>query len=104
MFADTVVLPKGVHNILHKLTGQSRSDIALSLVIKEFVRLSKKEAHEQIAGFEKKYNMTFSEFEKACEDGRISDPYSYEVETDDFEWEAAITELKALEEISEWLV
>jgi len=104
MFAETVILPKGIHNVLQKLTGQSRSDIALSLAIKELVRLSKKEAQAQIANFEDKYKMNFSEFEKACEDGRISDPFSYEVEKDDFEWEAAVTDLNALEEISQWLV
>ncbi|MEW6405922.1 MAG: hypothetical protein AB1649_29390 [Chloroflexota bacterium] len=101
---DTVVLPKSVHNILSRLTGQSRSDIALSLAIKDLVRLRLSEAQSRIAEFEKKYGMTFSEFEEACENGKIQDPYSYEVEKDDWEWEAAVTDLETLEEISRWLI
>ncbi len=101
---ETVVLPKSVHNVLSRLTGQSRSDIALSLAIKDLVRLRLSEAQARIAEFEKKYNMTFSEFEEACENGKIQDPYSYEVEKDDWEWEAAVTDMESLEEISRWLI
>lgn len=101
---DTVVLPKSVHNVLSRLTGQSRSDIALSLAIKDLVRLRVIETQTRIAEFEKKYGMTFSEFEEDCENGTIYDPYSYEIEKDDFEWEAAVTDLETLEEISQWLV
>ena len=101
---ETVVLPKSVHNVLSRLTGQSRSDIALSLAIKDLVRLRLNEVQAQIAEFEKKYGMTFPEFQEACEKGKIQDPYSYEVEKDDWEWEAATTDLETLEEISQWLV
>lgn len=101
---ETVVHPKSVHNVLSRLTGQSRSDIALSLAIKDLVRLRLSEAQARIAEFEKKYGMTFPEFEEACENGKIQDPYSYEVEKDDWEWEAAVTDLETLEEISRWLV
>jgi len=104
MITEPVVIPKGTHNVLKKLTGQTRPDIALALAIKDLVRLRTKEEQEQIAFFENKYKMTFVEFEKACEDGRVKDPYSYEVEQDGFEWEAAITELDALEEVSQWIV
>ncbi len=104
MVVEQVVIPKGVYNILRRLTGQSRPDVALSLAIKELVRLSMKETKAQITNFESKYGMTFTEFEKACDDGRIKDPFSYEVEKDDFEWEAAITDLASLEEMSQWIV
>ena len=104
MATEMLVLPKGAYNILHRLTGASRPDVALSLALKDLVRLRMDEAQVHIAAFEQKYGMSFTEFEKACEDGRIPDPYSYEVEKDDFEWEAAITDRAALEEISEWLV
>ena len=104
MAAEMVIIPKGTHNILRKLTGQSRPDVALSLAIKDLVRLRVKEAKERIKSFENKYGMAFPEFEQACDNGRIKDPFSYEVEKDDFEWEAAITELAALEEISQWIV
>ncbi len=104
MVTDTVIIPKSIHNVLWRLTGQTRSDVALLLAIKDLVRLRVNEAQSRIAKFEKKYGMTFSEFEEACENGKIPDPYSYEVEKDDLEWEAATTDLETLEEISQWLV
>jgi hypothetical protein len=104
MVAETVVIPKAMHNILRRLTGQSRPDVALSLAIKDLVHLRMEAVKTRIDGFEKKYGMTFSEFEKACEDGRIRDPYSYEVEKDDLEWEAAVTDRAVLEEILQWMV
>ena len=104
MAVDMVIIPKSMHNVLQRLTGQSRPDIALSLALKVLVRLRMDEAQSRMAGFEKKYGMTFSEFEEACENGKIPGPFSYEVEKDDWEWEAAITDRASLEEISQWLV
>jgi hypothetical protein len=99
-----VVLSKGAYNILHKLTGEERPEVALWLAIKELVRLSVKETQEQIAAFEKKYGMNYAEFESAWKDGRIKEPYSYPVEQDYMQWETAQAELKLLVEITEWLV
>lgn len=48
--------------------------------------------------------MTFPQFEEACRDGRIKNPYSYEVEKDDWEWETAIEDHKLLDEIYRWLI
>jgi len=104
MATDMVILPKSIHNILERLTGQSRPEIALSLALKDLVRLRSDEAQTRIAQFEKKYGMDFSEFETACKEGKITNPFSYSVEKDDWEWEAAITDRAALEEISQWLV
>ena len=102
--ADTVILPKGTQNILQKLTGQSRSDIALSLVIKEFVHLRVESTKAKIAAYEQKYGMTFPEFEEGWKNGKIKDPYSYSIEQDYMQWETALADLKLLEEILEWQV
>lgn len=104
MIAENLVLPKPIHNLVRRLTGQSRPDLALSLALKDLVRLRIKEAESKIAVFEKKYSMTFQEFEKAWNDGKIEDPYSYPVEQDYFEWEAFVSELESLQEIGQWLV
>ncbi|MBI5840829.1 MAG: hypothetical protein HZB19_12070 [Chloroflexi bacterium] len=104
MVTEMVVIPKSAQNILQRLTGQSRPDIALSLALKDLVRLRLDETQARIKEFEKKYGMTFSEFQVAWENGQIKDPYSYEVEKDDFEWEAAISDRTVLEEISQWLL
>ncbi len=99
-----VILSKGAYNILRKLTGADRPEVALWLAIKELVRLSMKETQEQIAAFEKKYGMNYAEFEIAWKDGAIKDPYAYPVEQDYMQWETAQAELKELIEITEWLV
>ena len=104
MVTELVVLPKSAQNILQRLTGQSRPDIALSLALKDLVRLRLDETQTRIKEFEKKYGMTFSKFQAAWENGQIKDPYSYDVEKDDFEWEAAISDRTVLEEISQWLI
>jgi len=104
MATDMVVIPKSTHNILQRLTGQSRPDIALSLALKDLVRLRMGEAQSHSAEFEKKYGMTFSEFEQAWEGGKIKDAYSYPIEQDYMEWEATIKDLEVLQEISQWQV
>jgi hypothetical protein len=100
--ADTVIIPKGSQNILRKLTGQLRPDIALSLAIKELVHFRMEATKAKIAAYEQKYGMTYSEFEQAWKDEKIEDPYSYPVEQDYMQWETALIDLKSLEEILEW--
>jgi hypothetical protein len=103
MIVDSLVLPKATYNLVKRLTGQSRPDLALSLALKDLIRLRIKEAESHIAVFEKKYAMTFREFESAWKNGKIDDPYSYPVEQDYFEWEAFVSELEGLQEISQWM-
>ena len=101
---ETLVIPKPVHNLLTRLTGESRPDVSLSLALKDLVRLRISEARSKIAIFERKYGMEFAAFEQAHKAGKIPEAHSYAVEQDDWEWEAATTDLTALEEVAEWLV
>jgi hypothetical protein len=101
---ETLVIPKPVHNLLTRLTGESRPDVSLSLALKDLVRLRISEARSKIAVFERKYGMEFAAFEQARKTGKIPEAHSYAVEQDDWEWEAATTDLTALEEVAEWLV
>jgi len=98
---DTLVLPKPAYNILRRLTGETRPDVALSIALKDLVRLRLEAAQTVIAGYEEKYGMSFSEFQQAWQAGRISAPYSYTVEGDYWAWEAAVSDIKALEELAE---
>lgn len=104
MTTEMVIIPKSTHNILQRLTGQSRPDIALSLALKDLVRLRIESARTDITKFENKYGMAFSEFEQAWEGGKINDAYSYPIEQDYMEWEATIKDLEVLQEISQWQV
>jgi len=103
MTLESVVIPRGTHNLLQRLTGESRPDLALSLALKDLVRLRIDLAEGSIAAFEKKYAMKFHEFEKAWKAGKIEDAYSYPVEQDFLEWEAAVTDLTMLQDVVQWL-
>ena len=104
MATETLVIPKPAYNVLRRLTGESRPDVALSLALKDLVRLRLEAARVRIAAFEQKYGMAFAAFQEAWEAGKISEAYSYSVEKDDLEWEAAVTDVAALEELNQWLV
>ena len=97
------MINKPTNQILKYLTGKSRLDSALPLALKDLLRLKIQERRVKMKEFENKYEMTFDEYEKACVDGRIKDPYSYEVEKYGWDWEALITEIEDFEEMSRWL-
>jgi len=104
MAIETLVIPKPAYNVLRRLTGESRPDVALSLALKDLVRLRLEAARAKVAAFEQKYGMKFDAFETAWEAGQIPDAHSYSVEKDDLEWEAATTDVTALEELAQWLI
>ncbi|MBI4631926.1 MAG: hypothetical protein HY740_09490 [Chloroflexi bacterium] len=104
MLAESLVIPKPAYNLLRRLTGESRPDVALSLALKDLVHLRLEAARSKDLAFEKKYNMSFTAFEKAWKDGNVAEPYSYTVEKDYLEWEAATTDTTALTEMSQWLI
>ncbi len=104
MAIETLVIPKPAYNVLRRLTGESRPDVALSLALKDLVRLRLEAARAKVAAFEQKYGMTFAAFETAWEAGQIPEAHSYPIEKDDLEWEAATTDVTALEELAQWLI
>ena len=65
MVTELVVIPKGIHSILRRLTGQSRPDVALSLAIKELIHFRIESTKARIASYEQKYEMDFPKFEEA---------------------------------------
>ncbi|MBK6645432.1 MAG: hypothetical protein IPG44_06710 [Anaerolineales bacterium] len=103
MLTKSVTLSNPIYEILQQTTGDTDINSALSKILKDFFRLKTGALREQIAAYEKKYGMSFSEFEKACKDGRIEDPNSYKVEKDNWDWEFSITELEDLMEYEKWL-
>ena len=103
MVTKSVELSNPIHEVLNQLTGKSDINTAASIVLKEYLQLKTQIIQARIANFEKKYGMGFAEFEMACDDGRIQDPYSYEIEKDNWDWEAALSEQKTLETFLQWL-
>lgn len=87
-----IAISKPIQKILTHLTGEHRIDVALPLATKDLLQLKIKENEEQIKHFEQRYNMSFDEFKIAWESGKIDNKYSYQVERDYWEWEAAVTD------------
>jgi hypothetical protein len=94
---------KPLYKILTELTGEERFDVALHLATKDLVQLKLREAEQQIKSFEERYGMAFEKFQQDWENDQIADKYSYEVEKDFWEWEAAQTDCVRLREMLEKL-
>jgi hypothetical protein len=89
-----IVLPPRISHILVEATNEPRVDRALDIVIKDFLERRLEEAIKKIEAFEEKWDMIFEEFKKRCGHDELPDkcdPYSWEVEEDFREWEAAET-------------
>ena len=97
--SDPLVIPKPAYNILRRLTGESRPDIALSLALKDLARLRLEVARATAADLEQKYGIPFEQFAALWQTGKIAEAYSYAVEQDYWNWEAAVTDIQLLEEI-----
>ncbi|MDZ7290084.1 MAG: hypothetical protein ONB44_13435 [candidate division KSB1 bacterium] len=97
------IISKPLYNILAELTGEERFDVALYLATKDLVQLKLLEAVRQIKTFAERYGMAFEKFEQAWENDQVADKYSYDVEKDYWQWEAAQTDLVRLREIFERL-
>jgi len=97
------MLSKPLYRILTELTGETRVDVALYLVLKEFIKLKLEQVEWRDKEFEKKYQMNFARFKEAWDSGKIRDKYSYRVEKDYWEWEASVTDRKRLQEFLKWL-
>ncbi len=99
----TLVIPKPAYNVLRRLTGESRPDIALSLAIKDLIRLRLESARATIRNQEQKYGLSFADFESQWQSDKIAEKYSLTVEQDYLAWESAITDVNALDELAEWM-
>ena len=97
------VISKPIYQILTDLTQEHRLDVALSLAMKDLVRLKLKETRERRGTFEQRYGMEFEAFKETWEEGRIADKHSYEVERDYWEWEATVTDEQRLLQMLESL-
>ena len=103
MEMKSATFPNSLYEVMRQMTGETAADAALPIVFKDLFRYKKEALRARISAFEKKYGMTLNEFDQACLDGRITEPYSYEVESDNWDWDSAVTELKDTEELEQWL-
>ena len=101
MYEDIITKP--VYQVLSELTQETKVEVALPLAIKDWVRLKLRVAREEREAFEQRYDMDFEAFKRAWQEGSVPDAYSYRVEQDYREWEAAITDVAQLQGMLETL-
>lgn len=89
-----ITISKPLHKVLTHLTGEERIDVALPLAAKDLLKLKLRENEQLIKEFENRYKIGFEEFKASWEHDGLNDKYSYQVEKDYWEWEAAITDQK----------
>ena len=103
MVTKSVSLSNPIYKILQQTTGDSDINSALSKILKDFFHLKIQALQEKISFYEKKYNMSFTDFEEACKNGIIDNSLSYEIEKDNWDWDASIIEMEDLMEYDQWL-
>jgi hypothetical protein len=87
-----IILTPRISHILVEATNEPRVDIALNIVINDFLERRLEEAVKKIEAFEDKWAICFDEFKERCGNDELPDkrdPYSWEVEEDFRGWEAA---------------
>ena len=91
----TLSLPPRLSLILTQLVPTPDPGLALQKVISEYIDLKIAACQETIQRFEAKWGKDFDGFSQARSDDTLGiDPYSYAVESDFWEWEAATTLLE----------
>ncbi len=88
---------------LTDLTGEPRLDLAIHEIIKDAVEHRMEKLQVKIKELEKKYQMSFIEFDQKFQAKEIPDQFGYMVESDYLEWEGLISRYKRLEEILRWV-
>ena len=88
----TMTLSPQTSLLLTQITATPDLETALWRVLHDYTGLKTQQIRQQITVFETKWGMTFDEFSQRCEHGTLGqDPYAYDVESDYWDWEKAVT-------------
>jgi len=98
MTETTVVLPKETTRALTELTGEARTDVALTLMMRDYARQKLAEIDAALRRHEKKCGMSFEAYKQIWETEDREEHYAYETEWDCLEWESLVTRRKRLME------
>jgi len=103
--APAMVLSPRAGLLLTKIADTPDLETALWKVLHDYTTLKIQQLAQQIKAFEQKWGMSFEEFSQRCEEGTLGqDPYAYEVESDFWEWEKAMTLLAHYEALqARWM-
>ena len=100
---STLVLPKGTVQALRELTGETRPDAALLLVLRDALNYRLGQIKAELATFETKYGLMFDQYRQRWETEDRAEDYGWESERDYLEWEALVTRKRRLEDLYSWL-
>ena len=103
MTEATVVLPKETMRALTELTGEARTDVALTLMMRDYARQKLAEIDAALRRCEEKYGMSFEAYKRIWETEDREEHYTHEAEWDYLEWESLITRRMRLMESFAWL-
>ena len=103
MTTSAITLPKKTSQLLTTLTGATRVDTALALVMRDYARYKLAEIKTAEQAYEEKYGMSFDDYRQRWETQETEEDYTYEAEQDYLEWEGLVTRRARLEEGLAWL-
>ena len=90
-----VSLPNQLASLFIRASGTADLETALLKVVHEYIEMKIAQQEETITRLQDKWKMSFEEFERRSKDNTLGqDPYSYPVEKDYWEWDAAVTLLE----------
>lgn len=91
-FQSSVVVPPQIGALLSQITETSDLETALRQVLAGYVAYKREELAAATRRLERKWGMTYSEFSERMVAGALDqDSFSFEVESDFWEWERAET-------------
>jgi hypothetical protein len=96
-------LPKETTRALKELTGETRTDVALTLMMRDYARQKLAEIDAALHRYEEKYGMPFEAYKQVWETEDREEHYTHQAEWDYLEWEALVTRRKRLVESFAWL-
>jgi len=100
MTEATMVLPKETTRALTELTGEARTDVALTLMMRDYARQELAKIDATLRRYEEKYGMPFEAYKQIWETEDREEHYTRQAEWDYLEWEALVTRRKRLMEAS----
>ena len=103
MSTNTMVLPPQTAQVLVDLTGETRVDLALTMIIREYGRQQLANLKGELQNFERKYGMSFEAYHQVWNSEENEDHYTFEAENDYLMWEGVMTRYKRLSENFAWL-
>lgn len=89
--------------LLHDITGEPEPARALYQTLRDAVEHRLEKIEGIIEKLEKKYRLTFNQFQKQWLAGKINKKYSHPVETDYWEWEGLTSRYQKLKTSLQWL-